>query len=37
MPMIDVYAAAGTFRDTHTLAREWPMRPRLSIHLDKCG
>jgi len=22
MPMIDVYAAAGTFRDTHTLARD---------------
>ena len=22
MPMIDVYAAAGTFRDTHALARE---------------
>ena len=22
MPMIDVYAATGTFRDTHTLARD---------------
>ena len=22
MPMIDVYAAAGTFRDTHALAQE---------------
>ena len=22
MPMIDVYAAAGTFPDTHTLARD---------------
>jgi len=38
MPMIDVYAAAGTFRDRHTLARDlaaavmkWEKVPKLSL------
>lgn len=38
MPMIDVYAVAGTFRDKHTLAKDlanavmrWEKVPRLAL------
>jgi phenylpyruvate tautomerase PptA (4-oxalocrotonate tautomerase family) len=41
MPMIDVYAAAGTFADKHTLARElatavmrWEQVPELPLFTD---
>src|ERR1700692_4690855 len=41
MPMIDVYAAEGTFRDRHTLAQElakavmrWEQAPEIPLFLD---
>ena len=41
MPMIDVYAAEGTFRDRHTLAQDlakavmrWERVPEISLFLD---